>query len=165
MQAVAVATKQMSEPEPRVAAILQPLQVCEQLTRELVQSVIDELHALLVEEGSTEVEKFEAHVAIAQVIRDVTHWSNFEQVEEVLAHFRAACAMFEQYATKDSSGAVRSKVASMFGEQLARAASHFAFDRQPLLLSEGESHLRYACLLYTSPSPRDQRGSRMPSSA
>ena len=25
--------------------------------------------------------------------------------------------------------------------------------------------LRYRCLLYTSPSPRDQRGSRMPSSA
>ena len=25
--------------------------------------------------------------------------------------------------------------------------------------------LVYACLLYTSPSPRDQRGSRMPSSA
>ena len=24
---------------------------------------------------------------------------------------------------------------------------------------------RYTCLLYTSPSPRDQRGSRMPSSA
>ena len=24
---------------------------------------------------------------------------------------------------------------------------------------------RYDCLLYTSPSPRDQRGSRMPSSA
>ena len=27
------------------------------------------------------------------------------------------------------------------------------------------SGLRMACLLYTSPSPRDQRGSRMPSSA
>ena len=26
-------------------------------------------------------------------------------------------------------------------------------------------HLAYDCLLYTSPSPRDQRGSRMPSSA
>ena len=26
-------------------------------------------------------------------------------------------------------------------------------------------HLAYRCLLYTSPSPRDQRGSRMPSSA
>ena len=27
------------------------------------------------------------------------------------------------------------------------------------------SGLNYLCLLYTSPSPRDQRGSRMPSSA
>ena len=27
------------------------------------------------------------------------------------------------------------------------------------------SHILWACLLYTSPSPRDQRGSRMPSSA
>ena len=30
---------------------------------------------------------------------------------------------------------------------------------------EVEYAMRYACLLYTSPSPRDQRGSRMPSSA
>ena len=28
-----------------------------------------------------------------------------------------------------------------------------------------DEHLKLACLLYTSPSPRDQRGSRMPSSA
>ena len=28
-----------------------------------------------------------------------------------------------------------------------------------------EIELYYDCLLYTSPSPRDQRGSRMPSSA
>ena len=28
-----------------------------------------------------------------------------------------------------------------------------------------ESHKYFICLLYTSPSPRDQRGSRMPSSA
>ena len=27
------------------------------------------------------------------------------------------------------------------------------------------SYYTYTCLLYTSPSPRDQRGSRMPSSA
>ena len=27
------------------------------------------------------------------------------------------------------------------------------------------AHMLYSCLLYTSPSPRDQRGSRMPSSA
>ena len=29
----------------------------------------------------------------------------------------------------------------------------------------GNQILKYTCLLYTSPSPRDQRGSRMPSSA
>ena len=32
------------------------------------------------------------------------------------------------------------------------------------LLTEGQKAI-YVCLLYTSPSPRDQRGSRMPSSA
>ena len=30
---------------------------------------------------------------------------------------------------------------------------------------EGRSGLKFACLLYTSPSPRDKRQSRMPSSA
>ena len=30
---------------------------------------------------------------------------------------------------------------------------------------DGYAQRGYACLLYTSPSPRDQRGSRMPSSA
>ena len=30
---------------------------------------------------------------------------------------------------------------------------------------DGGRHLQGGCLLYTSPSPRDQRGSRMPSSA
>ena len=34
-----------------------------------------------------------------------------------------------------------------------------------LKLSIVELGLVYDCLLYTSPSPRDQRGSRMPSSA
>ena len=33
------------------------------------------------------------------------------------------------------------------------------------LVSVDISSQYYACLLYTSPSPRDQRGSRMPSSA
>ena len=33
------------------------------------------------------------------------------------------------------------------------------------LLLQGENELISHCLLYTSPSPRDQRGSRMPSSA
>ena len=43
-----------------------------------------------------------------------------------------------------------------FGANLWVASSHAR-----LLMEQGE----YPCLLYTSPSPRDQRGSRMPSSA
>ena len=35
----------------------------------------------------------------------------------------------------------------------------------PLVRSDVLRQLTYTCLLYTSPSPRDQRGSRMPSSA
>ena len=36
-------------------------------------------------------------------------------------------------------------------------------DTRPDVLAD--IHRAYFCLLYTSPSPRDQRGSRMPSSA
>ena len=32
-------------------------------------------------------------------------------------------------------------------------------------ITNAKAYLSDACLLYTSPSPRDQRGSRMPSSA
>ena len=38
-------------------------------------------------------------------------------------------------------------------------------DREGLVFESGEVTMPSGCLLYTSPSPRDQRGSRMPSSA
>ena len=41
------------------------------------------------------------------------------------------------------------------------AAEHYSVDA----CFDGQEALDYLCLLYTSPSPRDQRGSRMPSSA
>ena len=41
-----------------------------------------------------------------------------------------------------------------------------SFDQFVILLKNGVNQMIYkSCLLYTSPSPRDQRGSRMPSSA
>ena len=36
---------------------------------------------------------------------------------------------------------------------------------QRIVLMSTKASVPYTCLLYTSPSPRDQRGSRMPSSA
>ena len=45
-------------------------------------------------------------------------------------------------------------------------SQHRELERQGLNhKNEGEKLQEYSCLLYTSPSPRDQRGSRMPSSA
>ena len=42
----------------------------------------------------------------------------------------------------------------------------FAVKEVPLILQKLLKKMKYnSCLLYTSPSPRDQRGSRMPSSA
>ena len=61
-------------------------------------------------------------------------------------------------------------VVGTFGDNLSRSATALA---KPLGLNETQLealknlgiYLNYNCLLYTSPSPRDQRGSRMPSSA
>ena len=38
-------------------------------------------------------------------------------------------------------------------------------DDQNRITHPSENHPNYSCLLYTSPSPRDKRQSRMPSSA
>ena len=47
-------------------------------------------------------------------------------------------------------------------EKLAGGLQKIADDTEPL---SGKLATINGCLLYTSPSPRDQRGSRMPSSA
>ena len=56
--------------------------------------------------------------------------------------------------------------------ELSRAISQQALEPRLLLdaaaystLAEAASDVNYDCLLYTSPSPRDKRQSRMPSSA
>ena len=60
----------------------------------------------------------------------------------------AQAPLFSQYTTQ--------------GAGSPSAAAYPAPHWSPIL--GGESYYTY-CLLYTSPSPRDQRGSRMPSSA
>ena len=58
----------------------------------------------------------------------------------------------------------------MFGEKIAHGTTFRRAQEEGLLDSQrvvqiGLRAQGYTCLLYTSPSPRDQRGSRMPSSA
>ena len=60
------------------------------------------------------------------------------------------------------------KIARKIGDQAGEGAAYGRLDNAYDSLGEYqtaiESHNKH-CLLYTSPSPRDQRGSRMPSSA
>ena len=48
-------------------------------------------------------------------------------------------------------------------EKMQNIATEFGLSETAFVRELGEGH--FSCLLYTSPSPRDQRGSRMPSSA
>ena len=57
-------------------------------------------------------------------------------------------------------GAGKSSVAKLLAEELDM---DFLELDQEILAASGKASI--TCLLYTSPSPRDQRGSRMPSSA
>ena len=49
--------------------------------------------------------------------------------------------------------------------EVADLRKHRAADAERMVENEEQVRQAKACLLYTSPSPRDQRGSRMPSSA
>ena len=55
----------------------------------------------------------------------------------------------------------------VFTEFLDMVEKEFGYETVDHIIENSElsSNGIYTCLLYTSPSPRDQRGSRMPSSA
>ena len=72
----------------------------------------------------------------------------------------------------DANGCVQAGNAISINEPVALSVTETITDATCNGLSDGSISLNisggtgaYTCLLYTSPSPRDQRGSRMPSSA
>ena len=75
------------------------------------------------------------------------------------AHFNPAVTLaFYLRGDIDAKSAAAYVPVQIIGGILGVWATHLMFD-QPILQTS------QTCLLYTSPSPRDQRGSRMPSSA
>ena len=55
---------------------------------------------------------------------------------------------------------------SVFASEIFTAISQIPAEESPELIHINEMHeMPWNCLLYTSPSPRDKRQSRMPSSA
>ena len=69
----------------------------------------------------------------------------------------------------DSLGGIEVASEALWGAQTQRSLQNFAIsdERIPLEIIQALAWIKRscACLLYTSPSPRDKRQSRMPSSA
>ena len=107
----------------------------------------------------------EAAGFIAGIVKDsFSLWLNqhTDDADAIAQH----CIGQAQKRMRSSKKVVRKKVAS--GPALPGKLADCSSDdpaRTELFLVEGDSAGGSACLLYTSPSPRDQRGARMPSSA
>ena len=69
--------------------------------------------------------------------------------------------------THASGGLWLGLFAILYGVRLLLRTGTFrlCFDVSPIVWDYAASAITYACLLYTSPSPRDRQKSRMPSSA
>ena len=70
-----------------------------------------------------------------------------------------------RYAILGNNGTGKSTFLKILSGHLTPSKGKIIFTYSGNTLEIEEVYQHVACLLYTSPSPRDQRGSRMPSSA
>ena len=79
----------------------------------------------------------------------------------------AGLAIVSLFLTFNGLSAPRGMEQAQIGREIARGNGYSTKVLRPMAMAQmKEANGQYpVCLLYTSPSPRDQRGSRMPSSA
>ena len=93
-------------------------------------------------------------VAIEAFTQDLQAYLNDDQINKIRRAYYYAEQAHDGQMRKSGEPYVTHPLA------VARILSAMQMDHQSLMAA-----LLHDCLLYTSPSPRDQRGSRMPSSA
>ena len=84
-------------------------------------------------------------------------------MKNVIKRCVSLLTLFNDKSTQISTEYIRDNISSY--RDLSDSAFKRSFERDKVLLREMGYSLDYVCLLYTSPSPRDPKTSRMPSSA
>ena len=97
--------------------------------------------------------------ASADYTLTVLHTNDFHSRFEPISKYNSGCKPEDNDEGKCFGGAAR--LVSAVQDARARTNNSILVDGG----DQFQGSLFYTCLLYTSPSPRDQRGSRMPSSA
>ena len=100
------------------------------------------------------------------VVRDGSTVAKEINLENPISNLGAK--LIEQVAsrTKESAGDGTTTATILTQIMVQEGLKNIAAGASPIELKKGmEKGLAYVCLLYTSPSPRDKRQSRMPSSA
>ena len=96
------------------------------------------------------------------------HYVNNKEFLLALVDFKAECKVAEE------NGEPKPRINNYIGECFLKIATHLSYKpnfvnymfREDMICDGIENCVQYiGCLLYTSPSPRDKRQSRMPSSA
>ena len=113
--------------------------------------------AVLLEEGYIAGHRVEQDGAKSDLVVDLKYFQGKPVIAEIQ---RASRPGLRAYAGKDELPQVRAGL----GVAIVSTSKGVMTDRAARSAGVGGEVL-CTCLLYTSPSPRDQRGSRMPSSA
>ena len=121
-----------------------------------------ETYKKIAEERERRIEELERQALDAEATRRALH----NQIQELRGNVRVFCRV--RPTTSDSAcvecPADGSSVALTKPDAAGNVPACFEFDRV-FGPDSTQGEVFEDCLLYTSPSPRDQRGSRMPSSA
>ena len=108
---------------------------------------------------------------IARIAREHGGYSVFAGVGERTREGTDLWLEMQEAKIGDTGRSVIEQTAMVFGQMNEPPGSRLRVALSALTMAEyfrdttGKDTLLFVCLLYTSPSPRDQRGSRMPSSA
>jgi hypothetical protein len=130
--------------EPRIREVLDQLSESGKVGRDYKSEVTAAVEALtaVVSGDGTEIERFEGHLGIAQIIRAYTHHADFEQTGAVVQHFRAAFALRHACHAKEPGNETVAMLASMLGHSLADLLQTAAPETAPSLRTEADKACR-----------------------